>query len=123
MEIVIEIIFELVVQILVELGFDSFFRSFKSKKEINPFLAYFGIFFVGSIFGLISVFIFNKPIIQGYGMSKNTSLLITPLAAGLIMHFWGNWLTSKNKQKSWFATFLGGALFSFAIALVRWILI
>ena len=51
------------------------------------------------------------------------SLLLAPLGAGLLMQFFGSWLRRNAHERSWFATFWGGALFALSTAFVRLLLV
>ena len=47
------------------------------------------------------------------------SLLITPLAMGLVMSMVGTWKVNHDRKPSFMATFIGGALFGLAAAGTR----
>ncbi len=47
------------------------------------------------------------------------SLLLSPIAAGWIMKALGDWRRSRGHEPTVLATFWGGALFAFSMALVR----
>jgi hypothetical protein len=49
--------------------------------------------------------------------------VLSPMLAGLVMHYYGRWRESRGSEPSYTATFLGGALFAFGMALVRFLLI
>jgi hypothetical protein len=49
------------------------------------------------------------------------SLLVSPLVSGLLMDRYGEWRERDGVQRSHLATFWGGALFAFSMALVRFL--
>src|SRR5262245_30232256 len=58
--------------------------------------------------------ILPSPAISGF------SLIIWPLAAGLVMKWSGGWWEKKGYTPTVVATFWGGSAFAFGAALVRW---
>jgi len=50
------------------------------------------------------------------------SLVLAPLAGGAMMHLYGQWKRTGGKDPSLLATFWGGALFAFAFAAARLVL-
>jgi hypothetical protein len=51
------------------------------------------------------------------------SLLVSPAITGLLMEGYGRWRTSRGGHPSYVATFWGGALFAFSMALMRFMLV
>jgi hypothetical protein len=49
------------------------------------------------------------------------SLVLSPIVTGLLMEAYGRWRTSRGGYPSFVATFWGGALFAFVMALVRYL--
>ena len=52
---------------------------------------------------------------------RGASLLLSPLMTGAIMDRYGEWLEGRGGTRSFIATFWGGALCAFGMALVRFV--
>jgi hypothetical protein len=117
-----EILFQVVAELLFDLGIASIGNTMKMKKVANPYLAGFGYVLLGVISGLIVSWFFPERIIPRINL-HGASTIIAALGSGTVMMFYGNWRTSRGKHTTFLATFWGGSLFAFAMALTRWILV
>ena len=106
----------------MELGFSSTRETFRSRKRAHPFAAGVGALLMGALAGLITRLIWPVPIFDP-GPVRGLSLLISPLLTGLLMHQYGEWREAHGKTRTFLSTFSGGALFAFAMALVRLLLV
>jgi hypothetical protein len=50
------------------------------------------------------------------------SLVLAPLATGLVMHLYGRWRRGRGHDTTYLATFWGGSLLAFAMALTRFLM-
>ena len=57
------------------------------------------------------------------GRIPGASLVLSPMLAGLVMHYYGRWRESRGAAVSYTATFWGGALFAFGMASARFLLV
>lgn len=85
------------------------------------FYAIWGLFSLGIIFGLISFWIYPNQIIP-VTVFTGASILISPICVGLIMKVVGKWQKERQNIVSPVATFWGGAICAFGIALARFIM-
>jgi hypothetical protein len=51
---------------------------------------------------------------------SGASMVLAPLCAGLAMQLFGRWRRRQGSNPTYLATFWGGGLFAFAMALARW---
>jgi hypothetical protein len=79
-----------------------------------------GFVFGGAAAGFLSAWLFPNRLIVTRVMVPGASLLLAPLATGVAMHLLGRRLRNLERQVTSLATFWGGALFAFSMALVRW---
>ena len=111
---------QLAVEFLVEYGVRSLAEPWQRRSEANPFLAGLGVLSAGAAAGVITSLVWPTRII-GPGPIPGLSLLFTPLISGVVMERYGQWLDSRGKPRTFLATFWGGALFAFGMALVRFL--
>jgi hypothetical protein len=112
-----ELLLQLVVEILFEFGFDSMGESLRRRRRAHPALALGGAALMGALVGLVTSLVWPTRLFQP-GPLPGASLLISPLVTGLVMDRYGRWRKGKG---SYLATFWGGALFAFGMALVRFV--
>jgi hypothetical protein len=114
--------------VMIVMGFvegltDSFWAYSLSGRAANPWLSALGYVFIGAEIGFASADALPWRLLHAASPISGISLLLAPLAAGLLMHAYGSWRVRQPKDCSWLATFWAGALFAFSIALVRWTII
>jgi len=85
-------------------------------------LAGIGIMVMGGLAGLITSFLLPSRILQP-GPIRGASLFLSPLVTGMVMDRYGQWREDRGVERSFIATFWGGALFAFSMALVRFALV
>jgi hypothetical protein len=120
LELIFEFVFEFITQLVVEIGFEWVAEFFRRRPTLSTVLAFIAIPLFGGFIGLILSNLFpqrmiSEPTIPGI------SLLLSPLATGMVMKLFGDWRRSRGHQPTVLATFWGGALFAFSMALVRWL--
>ncbi len=121
-ELVGEILFQLVGQIVLELGWESLAHAFRAQRKANPILAGVGILFLGVAVGLVASFLVPGRLLPRSRVPA-LSLFVAPPIAGSIMKAPGDWRRARGGDPPVPATFRGGALFAFALALVRWLMV
>src|SRR6266705_2560840 len=119
-ELVFEFLTELLFQLLIELGFEYVAEFFRRRPTMGVALAYLWIALLGAFAGLIFVNMIPTRILP-VPTIPGISVLLSPLFAGLIMKAFGDWRRNKGHEPTVLATFWGGALFAFTMALVRWL--
>ena len=76
---------------------------------------------LGATAGSASTFLLPHRLFPVQPPFPGISLLLAPLGTGLLMQAYGSWRHRRGRETSWLATFWGGALLGFAIALARWV--
>jgi hypothetical protein len=111
---------EIVGQVLIEFGYASLGEPFRRRTRAHPVFAAAGIVLLGGLAGAILSFLW--PIrLFGPAPLRGASLFVSPLLAGVVMDRFGQWRERRGKPRSYLATFWGGALFAFTMALVRFL--
>jgi hypothetical protein len=105
---------------LVELGFHSIGEPFRHRSRAHPALAAVGIVLLGAVAGVLTSLMWPARIFQA-GPVPGASLVLSPLITGTVMHRYGEWREDRDRMRSSVATFWGGALFAFSMALVRFL--
>ena len=117
-----EIILQVVAELFFNLGLGTIGNTLKRKKRANPFMAGVGFIILGSITGLFVSWLLPERIVPGVDL-HGLSVLLAAAGTGTVMMFYGRWQTSLGKQTTYLATFWGGGLFAFSMALTRWLLV
>ena len=115
-----EILLQVVGEVLLELGVESVRDSTRSRKRANPVLAGVGALLLGALAGAITRLIWPGRIFDP-GPFRGVSLILSPLVTGFVMKRYGEWRETRGASPSFLATFWGGALFAFGMALVRFV--
>ena len=115
LELIFEFLTELLFQLLVEIGFELIAEFFRRHQTLSAVFAYFAIGLSGAFAGLFASTMFPQRILS-ISIIPGISLLVTP-----VMKSFGDWRLSRGHQPTILATFWGGALCAFMMALVRWI--
>ena len=102
----------------MELGFHSVGDAFRQRSRTHPVLAALGIMILGVLGGVVTSVIWPTPVFSR-GPLPGLSLLISPLLSALVMDRFGRWRERRGHARSYVSTYWGGALFAFAMALVR----
>ena len=96
-------------------------HAIRPRADANPVAAKAVYVLVGAILGAVSLLVFPERILPTWGPS-GMSLLVAPLAGGLLMHRWGRYRERLGATTTHLATFTGGAVFALAAAGVRLIM-
>jgi hypothetical protein len=119
---IFELFAEVVLEVLCEAGFSAllrFIRGVFSEWEFeSPIFAGFSYFLFGVVAGIASFFLFPHPLIHP-SRFRGISLLISPLATGLIMSQIGMFLRRRSKRTVRIESFLYGFAFAFGMTVIR----
>jgi len=115
-----EVFLQLFAEILIEFGFGSIVESARARSRAHPVATVAGALLLGGILGVVTSLIWPTRIFQP-GPLPGASLLASPLITGLVMRSYGRWAERRRRRRSFLASFWGGALFAFSMALVRFI--
>ena len=117
-----DIIFQVVFEVLTEFGFESLSNLFQPRKKAHPLLAACGLLLLGGALGLGFALLLPHRLIPKSRL-PGLSLVLAPLGVGLVMQGFGMWRRKRGGTPTCLATFWGGAIFAFSMALVRWLLV
>ena len=121
-EVFIQILLEVIAELAFELGFGTIGHALRGERKSNPVLAYVGIALLAAVIGLAVSLVIPDRLLD-HPPITGLSLILSPLAAGLLMSGFGRWREEQGHRTSRLATFRGGALFAFSFAGVRLIII
>jgi len=128
LEILLEIFGDIVLQCVVELlgeilsGWMQVFREtdLPDRKRLGGMIASgLGFLAIGGLSGYWSSLLMPHRVLPKLTVS-GPSVALAPLCAGLAMHLFGRWRRRHGGNPTYLATFWGGGIFAFAMALVRW---
>ena len=113
---------ELVAELFLELGIEYLKARGRARRLSNPYLA--GCLFVmlGIVVGWLSTLVWSRRIISTV-LFRGASLVFSPVIAGTVMNLFGRWQRNRGRVTSFLATFWGGALLAFSVALTRLIIL
>ena len=120
LEFIFEFVAELIFQAITEVGLEWLGQFFRRRPTLSTVLAFIIIALFGGFIGLILSNMIPQRIVPR-SVIPGISLVLSPLAAGMMMKLFGDWRRSRGHQPTVLATFWGGALFAFSMALVRWL--
>jgi hypothetical protein len=115
---VAEVFLQLLGELLIQLGVSSFSEPFREQRRAHPIMAGVGVLLLGALVGGLTLFVYSTRIFRP-GPIRGASLLLSPLVTGALMDVYGDWVERRGGFRSYLATFWGGALFAFGMALVR----
>ena len=116
-EVLGELLIQVSIEILVELGLHSFKAPFERRP--NPWLAAIGYVLFGAILGGTSLLIFPTHLTPA-GPWRVVNLVLSPVAAGLIMTVFGAWRLRHGEIVFRIDRFSYGYLFALSLALTRY---
>ena len=126
-EALLEIVFEVATEALLQTVFETAAAALNGLvnrwRERGPAVSAIGLAFAGGATGLLSAVLFPHRLIAARAVVSGVSLLLAPLATGYAMHLLGDRLRRFGRYPSNLATFRGGALCAFSMALIRWWLV
>jgi len=119
----LEIVGEFLLQMLFELATEALSGLINRRRQSSLAISAIGLTLAGVTAGLLSAWLFPHRLMAMRVVLPGVSLLLAPLATGSAMHFLGKRLRRFGQYPSNLATFSGGALFAFSMALIRWWLV
>lgn len=112
-----ELVLEVFGEALLEVGLSGL-KEALGRTNRNPSLAAVGYLILGALVGGLSVWLWPQRLFRNAPV-PGLSLLLSPLAGGAAMEAWGRYRRAGGHETTNLATFLGGAAFALAYALVR----
>jgi hypothetical protein len=91
-------------------------RRRRSRRPVSMM----GLAFAGAAAGVLSAWLLPHRLFAARAVLPGASLLLAPLATGAAMHFLGKLQRRFGRCPGSLATFRGGAIFAFSMALIRW---
>lgn len=117
-EIVGEMLLQGMIEALVELGLHSVAEPF--RKPRNPWLAGMGYGIFGAVAGGLSLLVFPAHLVSAEPI-RVINLVVTPIAAGLLMCAMGVWRAKRGESVLRIDRFAYGYVFALALAVVRFV--
>jgi len=115
-----EVILQISGEALLESGFRAAGEPFRRQSRAHPVIAGIGVALLGALAGTLTSLVWPARVFQP-GPVRGASLLVSPFITGVAMHRYGQWREDRGVARSYIATFWGGALFAFSMALVRFV--
>jgi hypothetical protein len=115
----VQIFGDVLLQVAFELIAEALSGTFGHRKQTSAAASVIGPILVGVIAGLVSAWLFPQRLIATRIGIPGASLVLAPLVTGYAMHLLGARLRRFGRYPSHLATFRGGALCAFSIALIR----
>lgn len=112
-------LWELVIQFFVQLPIEVFLEKSPGLKKFSIGVS---LFAMGGVAGWLVTWAFPARQLPASPI-PGTSLLLTPIAAGLLMREYGRWLERRGHVPTFGASFWGGWLFAFGMASARFLLV
>ena len=113
-----EILLQVFAEWLAEMGVRTAGAPFRREREVNPWLAAFGYAVLGGLAGWLSLVFFPNSFLTS-DATRVVNLILSPLAAGVVMSMLGSWRQSRGQDLIRLDRFACGALFAFAMAVIR----
>lgn len=114
-----ELLVQLVSEAVAELIGHSIKEPFRRPQPVRPWLAAIGYLIFGAAAGALSLWLVPELFIKA-GWLRTANLVLTPLAAGLMMEAIGAWRERREKEVLRLESFAYGFCFAFSMAVVRY---
>jgi hypothetical protein len=114
-----EILAQAVFELLAEVGTRSLVEPFRRSKLANPLFAVIGYLIYGALAGALSLLLPKMFVVSQ--TLRLANLIITPIACGFVMAWFGRFRERRGDNAIKLDTFLYGYLFAFSMAVVRYI--
>lgn len=119
----IELVAEFVLQMLFALAAEVLGELVIRLKQGSPALSVIVLACAGTAAGLVSSLLFPHRLIAAQVYLPGISVLIAPVVTGFAMKLVGERLRLVGQNPIGIATFRGGLIFAFCVALIRWWLV
>jgi len=120
-EVFLEVVLQVLFEGLIEVAWEALAGS-KRKTAVSPWLSGIALLMVGAAAGGVSAVVFPQRL-TGILRVPGLSLILAPLVTGTVMQGFGNRRRSQGRTPSRLASFWGGAVFAFGMALVRFLIV
>ena len=118
-----EVLLQLGGEALIEGAWRLLGAHFRQRGRAHPVVAGIGLVLIGGAMGWILWLVVPVRMVTSGGI-PSARLVLSPLLAGLVMHYYGRWRESRGAAVCRApATFWGGALFAFGMASARFLLV
>ena len=117
-----EVLLQLGGEAVIEGAWRLLGEPFRQRGRAHPVVAGIGLVLIGGAMGWILWLAVPARLVTSGGI-PGASLVLSPMLAGLVMHYYGRWRESRGAAVSYTATFWGGALFAFGMASARFLLV
>jgi hypothetical protein len=107
---------------VIEGAWGLFGEPFQQRSRAHPVVAGIGLVLIGGLMGWTLWLAVPARMVTS-GRIPGASLVLSPILAGLVMHYYGRWRESRGGAVSYTSTFWGGALFAFGMASARFLLV
>ena len=118
LQFIFEFLLQILWQIVGELIVHGVREVFRNPEPLSPWLAAIGYASLGAIGGGVSLLVVPELYIRSPWL-RGVNLVLTPIAAGLIMGALGAWRRRHEKEVIRLESFAYGSLFALAMAIVR----
>ena len=118
-QILCELALQVVFEAMVELFGHAVKEPFRRPRPVHPWLAAVGYLIFGAAAGGLTNWLVPVLFIKVQWLQV-ANLVLTPLAAGLIMQAIGSWRKHREKEVLRLESFTYGFCFAFAMAVVRY---
>ena len=124
LELVGEVLFQFVIELASEYGFQLTRAAIRptSGRTYSVVRASAGQLLIGAAAGLITALLLPERLLPPVAM-PGISLVLSPIGTGALMGLFGRWTRQRGNTPSSLATFRGGALFAFACAATRYLMV
>lgn len=113
-----ELLFQMLFEAIADLFGHAVKEPFRRPRPARPWVASIGYLVFGASAGGLSVWLLPELFIKTEWL-RVANLLLTPLAAGVIMQAIGSWRERREKEALGLESFAYGFCFAFSMAVVR----
>jgi hypothetical protein len=106
----------------VLLGLFSHLCGRDSRGRLHPVYGLLALACLGAVAGGLATWVLPRRLL-GAPAIPGASLVLSPLLNGLLMQFYGSWQARRRGHETLAASFMGGGVFAFGFALVRFLLL
>lgn len=114
-----EILAQAVFELLAEMGIRCLAEPFRQSKPANQLFAAIGYLIYGALVGALSLLLPKMFTVSQ--TLRLANLIITPIACGFIMAWFGRFRERRGDETIQLDTFMYGYLFALSMAVVRYI--